>query len=297
MPKFRPVRADRTTATNCLTPPDTPASLEEDLKKLGELFAVIGEVDDLARRVVERLHRKRHGTGFNSNLETAACAVFAKGFKTFHATRILCLTGCGVDALTLCGSLFENLVDVLYMRDGPADAERYVQFGQVEKFLHAKGMLDHRDLPESKQQWYRERLAELTPEIEPLLKLFPVQSPWWRTGRKGNPAKVSLRERAVAVNLHLCYAENYRIFCGFKHTGSAAAGFILDRDRDIVTVAAPSMDGVYHAAVHSAKYFLDLCGVFQDVYGLGIDAEVNALMEKLKETGDRVLKEHRDVCE
>jgi len=145
-----------------------PASLEKDLKKLGELFAVIGEVDDLARRVLERLHRERHRTGFNSDLETAAYAVFAKGLRTFHATRILCLTGCGVDALTLCGSLFENLVDVLYMRDGPAGAARnYVQFGQVEKYLHARKVLRRQDLPRSRQKFYRKRLAELMPEVKP----------------------------------------------------------------------------------------------------------------------------------
>ena len=50
---------------------------------------------------------------------------------------------------------------------------------------------------------------------------------------------MSLRERAVAVKLDLCYDENYRILCGFKHTGSAAAGFIFGSNGDAFTVVAP----------------------------------------------------------
>ena len=46
-------------------------------------------------------------------------------------------------------------------------------------------------------------------------------------------------------------------------------------------IVGPSVKGVHGAALQSAIYFLDLCGVFQDVYRIDPGAEVKTIIQKV----------------
>jgi len=280
-------------------PVEIPASVMDDLTKLGELFDVTREVAQFGQSMIERLGGEREGTGFGSDLETAAYVIFGKGFKTFHSARILCLHGCGADALALCGSLFENLVDLLYIRQDPSRARNYLAFEQVDKYYQAKKVLSRLDLADEKRRAYEGYLRELTPQVEESLGMFPIQSCWWKAAGKGSKAaKVTLRDRAEGVGFGAEYDTLYYIFCGYKHTvPGAASGFIFQHAAGVDVIVGPNVKGVHGAALHSAMYFLDLCGVFQDVYRLDVEAEVKALIQKLLQAGDRVLRAHPDLCE
>jgi hypothetical protein len=269
-------------------PVKIPQSVMDDLNKLAELFDATGEAAHFGHALLERLGHEREGTGFRSDLETAAYVIFGKGFKTFHSVRILCLHGCGADALALCGSLFENLVDLLYIRQDPHRARNYLTFEQVDKYYQAKKVLGRPDLPEEKKETYEGYLHELTPQVQEFLSMFPLQSCWCKPVRKNSKvAKVNLRDRAEAVGFGVEYATLYYIFCGHKHTVPAAAsGFMFQHGEGVDVIVGPNVKGVHAAALHSAIYFLDLCGVFQDVYGLGIETEVEILIQKVREAGD-----------
>ena len=93
-------------------PVEIPASVMDDLKKLGEIFDAGCDAAHLGQSIIERLGSEREGTGFCSDLETVAYVVFGKAFKTFHAAKILCLHGYGADALALCASLFEKHLEM-----------------------------------------------------------------------------------------------------------------------------------------------------------------------------------------
>jgi|GEM_PF-1879341 len=280
-------------------PVEIPSCVLDDLAKLGELLDVTREAAQFGQSLLERVGGERERTGFSSDLETIANVIFGKGFKTFHSIRILCLHGCGADALVLCGSLFENLVDLLYIRQDLSRAHNYLAFEQVDKYYQAKKVLSRTDLTEQERNTYEEYLRELRPQVKDSLGMFPTKSCWWKVTNEGSkPAKLTLRDRADAVGFGKQYDTFYYILCSYKHTSPAAAsGFMVQQATGVDVIVGPNVRGVYDAALHSARYFLDLSGVFQDVYGLGAEAEVKALIHKLLQTGDRVLHAHPDICE
>lgn len=281
-------------------PVEIPASVMDDLSKLGELFDATRDAAQLGQSIIERLGREREETGFRSDLETVAYVIFGKGFKTFHAARILCVCGCGTDALTLCASLFENLVDLLYIRRYPEPRARaYLAFEQVDKYYQAKEVLQRSDLTEEERCSWRSRLDWVSPHFEQHRDMFPIQSCWCKSSGDGSkPAKVTIRDRAEEVGFGKAYNIFYSIFCSYKHTApSAAAGFMFQHDDGVDAILGPNVKGVYNATMHSARYILDLCGVFQGVYKLGMEAEVKALIKRIEETGAQVLRAQPDLCE
>ena len=281
-------------------PVKIPASVMGDLKKFGALFDVTGEVAQFGQSMLEQLWQKREGTPFHSDLEATTYVLYGKGFKTFHAARILQLTGCGADVLALSGSLFENLVDLMYIRQAPTRATRYLHYELIEKYDQMGKVLKRKRLPRGMRKNYRLRQAKLKPQVQRLRQRFPEQSCWVKLRRKGDKVnrRMNLRDRAEAVKLGVEYDTQYHILCSYKHTRSAAAsGFMLMQGQSVDVIVGPSIKGVYNAAVHSTKYFLGLCGVFQDVCRLGKEAAVKALVKKLDETGHRVLVTHPNLCD
>ena len=180
-----------------------------------------------------------------------------KGLKTFHAARILCVHGCGADALALCASLFENLVDLLYVRQEPEPrASAYIAFEQVDKYYQARKVLRHTDLTEEERKTHEAHLNSLTPQVEKHLGMFPTQSCWWKSsGKSSKRARVTLRDRAEAVGLDKRYDTLYYIFCSHKHTrASAAAGFMYRHGEGVDVILGPNVKGVYNAAQHSTMF-------------------------------------------
>src|SRR5207247_746021 len=106
--------------------------------------------------------------------------LFSKAFATFLAVRNLCLVGCGPDALGLCASLFENLVDFTYIRQAPTSrSRRYVRFEEVDKYYQAQKILQRKRLPKGTRKRYHGYLKFVTPFATKYLKLFPKQRDGW----------------------------------------------------------------------------------------------------------------------
>ncbi|MBK5295470.1 MAG: hypothetical protein JJE04_27805 [Acidobacteriia bacterium] len=284
-------------------PVGVPEEVVQNLRKFHELFDVADDVANLGQRILDQLRHERDGTGFHSDLETASYVLFGKGFKTFLASQILCRSGCGADALGLCGSLFENWVDLMYIRQAPVRrAQRYLRYEQIDKYYQALKVLRRKRLPKGTRGQYKGHLSALAPQVKQLLKTFREQSCWVKVTRRQagrvTRRKMGLRDRAEAVKLGVEYDTQYYMLCGFKHTGAAAAfGFMFEHDQGVDVIVGPNVKGVFDAIVHSTRYFLEICGVYQDIHGLGVEAEVNALKQRLIETSDQVVAAHTDLCE
>src|SRR3974390_2069419 len=115
-----------------------PREFAVELVKMGELLDVGDDAKNLGKAILDHLHGKKR----DSNYKRVAYLLFAKCFKTFQAAQSLCRCGYGSDTLSLCASIFENVIDLLYIRKAPVHrSRRYMQYEQVEKLHQAQKML------------------------------------------------------------------------------------------------------------------------------------------------------------
>jgi hypothetical protein len=278
-------------ADHVSAPIQIPASLLDDLNKLGAVLNEGLRALNLAQQMVERMHKDLDGAPFGSDYRMLAYVLFSKGFMTFQSVRGLCVLGCGPDAIGLCASLFENVVDLTYIRQAPTSrSRRYVRFEQVDKYYQAQKILRRRRLPKGTRKRYKGYLKFLAPEATKYLRMFPTARNGW-SGKR-------LRERAQAVKMDLEYDELYYLFCGTKHTlPMGAASFVFERDAYLDVVRGPNIKGVYLAALHSTVYLLRLCDLFQDAYGLSAEAkEIGPLMKSLIEASNEVQRQYPELC-
>jgi hypothetical protein len=113
-------------------PFDIPRGLHDDLTRLGPLLDVASAAQHVGQHIFTDL---LVGTAIDTNLKVVTYVIFGKAFKSFQAIHTLCLSGCGSDALAMCGTLFENYVDLQYLRQAPIlRPKRYIQYEQVEKY-------------------------------------------------------------------------------------------------------------------------------------------------------------------
>jgi hypothetical protein len=226
-----------------------------------------------------------------SDFETVSYLLFSKAFLTFQSVRNLCLIGCGHDALGLCASLFENLVDLRYIRQAPKRrARRFVQFEQVDKYYQVLKVLGRKRLPKGKRKQYKGYLKNLAPQTAKLLKKFSKQRNGW-VGK-------NLRDRAKAVKLDLEYDELYFIFCGLKHTLPAgAASIVIENAGGFDVIRGPSMKVVYQAALHATHYLFRLMDQFQDIYALNASgSRLRPLMQRFIQSSQEFERRHPELC-
>ena len=123
-----------------------PASLQTDLEKLAPILQGGSEAEKLGRELITKSERLMAAP--RQEYKRVAYVIYAKGFKTFQSAFNLCLLGCGSDALSLCASLFENLVDLRYLGKAPVrNPRRYFQFEQVDKLIRVRRILRRKRLP------------------------------------------------------------------------------------------------------------------------------------------------------
>ena len=170
-------------------PFEIPQSLLDDLTRLGPLLDVGKAAQELGQRIFTQ---HLPGSAIDTNLKMVAYVIFGKAFKSFQAIHNLCLSGCGSDAMALCGTLFENHVDLRYLQQAPIHRpKRYIQFEQVEKYYSAQKILRRKRLPKGLRKTYRGYEKDLKPQVAGILKYFAKPSFGW--------SQRSLYDRARAV--------------------------------------------------------------------------------------------------
>ncbi len=263
-------------------PFEIPADLDTQLRQLGPLLDAGSAVHELGQTALARLHQEFDGRPFTSKYQGVAYLIFCKGFKTFQAAWNLCLCGCGADALGLCASLFENIVDLLYIAQAPMRRPlRYIQFEQVEKYRQCEKILKRKRLPKGVRNTWKERLSSLAP-FAVFLQFFPKKHAGW-SGK-------SVRERARSVRLDLEYDDLYHIFCAYKHTTPGAAyGLMFGHNDGVDVIVGPHIRGVFDGALHSAVLMLRLIDIFQSAFQFAMGADVAARKQALSTAADRVV--------
>ena len=268
-----------------------PASLQTDLEKLAPILQAGSEAEKLGRELIANSERLMAAP--RQEYKLVAYVIYAKGFKTFQSAFNLCLLGCGSDALSLCASLFENLVDLRYLGKAPVrNPRRYFQFEQVDKLIRVRRILRRKRLPKGMRNRYKQIKQHLdTPTVRKLEKYFPKKSRGW--------SQKTLVERARAVGLDLAYEVIYAILCAHKHTvPSAGAGFtVLDGPQGPRPVYEPNVKGVYDGVCQATEWFLVLSGEFKGIFQLDGASKIEDLRINLQQAAQRVLLEHPEQCD
>jgi hypothetical protein len=276
---------------NDLTPPPflIPREVFDDVERLGPLLDVGKKAAALVHATISR---DLAGQSINSShFRVAAYVLLIKGLKTFHAIQVLCRSGCGADALALCGSLFENVVDMAYMAKAPVRRPlRYMQFEQVGKYYQLQKGLRQKRLPKGQRQDLKRHLTAIEPQARKLLKYYPnAQSGW---------AQKSIRDRAPTIGLAFEYDNLYWVFCGYKHSlPMAVSGFFVLEEGAPETAAGPNVKGIFHASVHSTDYLMRLFLLFSRTYSVNKENEVGDLARELVEAAAGVYQKYPDLCD
>jgi len=192
--------------------------------------------------------------------------------------------------MALCGSLFENFVDLKYMARAPVRRPlRYIQFEQVEKLYQAEKILAHRRLPRGTRRRYKGYEKILRPQVAQVLQYFPRRAQGW--------AQLSLKQRAKAVGMELEYEELYWIFCGHKHTLPASAqAFVIEEGMDIDVSVGPNVRGVFNALLHTLRYGLNIFAVINNAYSEQLQPDIDKVAGEVIAASDQVLQTAPEVC-
>lgn len=255
---------------------------------MGELLDAGNDAQKIGEAVLDRLHGRKR----DSDYKLVAYLIFAKGFKSFQAAQLLCRCGYGSDALSICASIFENVIDLLYIRRAPTlRSRRYIQYEQVEKLLQAQKVLRKKRLPRGRRKAYRAWERKLQADAAPFLKYFPNVYKGW--------SQKSLLDRARALGGEIAYYERYWIYCGHKHTLPMAAVGVtttLPSGNPIITVG-PHIKEVYNAVQSSTEEFLRLCRVFDHDRNLGLSGGIEKLQTDVHRISETVASKHPELLD
>ena len=262
-----------------------PLETATELSKLDEFVDGLNALKKVAEALLDRMR----STVTDSHHTLVAYIIFIKGFKTFQAAQLLCRSGYGSDALSLCASLFENIIDLLYIGKAPVRrALRYEQFEQVEKFYRARKILKKKRLPRGVRERYVGYLRSLAPQVAKLLKYFPDDSKGW------SQKSLFHRAKALGVRAEVDYNEKYWIYCGHKHTfPMPVSGWVIDLPGGSVDLPyGPDAKGAFSALKESAELFLQLCFITEDVFSPSLKTEIEGVQAKISAAAEAVRQKY-----
>jgi Family of unknown function (DUF5677) len=261
--------------------------------ELSKLDGCVGGLNEL-KSVADALLDQMRSQLTNSHYKLVAYIIFSKGFKTFQAIQLLWRSGYGSDALSLCASLFENIIDVLYIGKAPVRRSmRYMQFEQVEKFYKVQKILKMKRLPRGVRRRYKGYMRSLTPEVAKLPKHFPNFGTGW------SQKTLALRAKALGRRAELDYNEKYWVYCGHKHTlPMAVSGWTVGLPDGSVDVSCgPDAKEVFNAVKESAELFSQLCFIINEIFCTSFRTEIQNALGNIGAAAEAVKRSYPELLD
>jgi uncharacterized protein DUF5677 len=267
-------------------PAKIPRETATELAKLTDLFTTANDVKIVGVELLEGVLGKRT----DSNYALVAYILFAKAFKTFQAAQILCLCGYGSDALSLCASLFENVIDLLYIGKAPVRRSlRYMQYEQVAKFLQIEQILKKKRLPRGRRKAYLQYRHVFAPQTAKLLKHFKNDKGW-------SCKSLYARARALGRLAELDYQEHYWIYCGHKHTlPMAVSGWTVEVAGGTDVTHGPDTKEVFNGLTESVARFLQLSLIIDDAFALSLRPRIDKLLATFRDASASIAQRYPEL--
>jgi len=247
------------------------------LKSGEQRDALYTQFDTLVRAISEKATEI---TGRDRNevlYKMLATFFFAKGWKTFQSIYLLCSRQFAEDAAILVRSIFEMVVNLLYISKDPQNrALLFVEFDYIERQKRLDRLSKSPDDP-----WGQALLKSVDPAtIETLVSEYNrvrarYPKDWLWSGE-------STKKMASDVGLAFHYDWIYWVLSDLAHTSPRAVKEYISGGRDGLTVGVEStekdIDRVWFTA---CRYFLILVDKKNEALGLGFDDSIRTLTDTL----------------
>jgi hypothetical protein len=213
---------------------------EESQKHIRRTFEKeIAAQDRLLEDAIKAMDHLERDLGFQKALATyigmSTYALFLKGFNTFWATYIFIQQGFGSEALITVRSLFNLVVDSLWIsKDGAGErAERYLAFDIVYRKQRVDAIKSFNpSLPDPLNH------AEIEKQYSLLKTKFNLAGT-----RRDKWTEKTIRDKAVEVGKEKEYAIIYSYLSEIEHSGASSLAKYVESDGTTLTLrAGPSMD-------------------------------------------------------
>jgi hypothetical protein len=257
---------------------------EESKNVIGKTFEKeFNAQRELLEDSINAMDRLEEDPEFQKKIKTyigmSTYALFLKGFNTFWATYILCREGFGSEALITVRSLFNLVIDSLWIaKDGSGErAERYLAFDIIYRKQRADVMKSYNpELPDPPNFADIEKQYNL---LKTKFKLIGTRKDKW--------TDKTIRDRATEVGKEKDYAIIYSYLSEIEHSGASSLAKYVEADETNLKLRPGPSTSLIHMAlilnygnfytllqyVHSSfrlslpleeykKSFYDLYGVF-----------------------------------
>ena len=228
---------------------------------------------------------------------TIMLALFYRGKTTLQAIITLCRHGFGLQAMMLCRSLFEDMVDAHWVRANPSEAlARYSEHARLTNLKNAKRL-------ENYQEVLREPLSEELQEAVQAIDKATEEQLRVRYGRHGTGSwtGLNLHRRVEAVAPQWGGEQDQSWLRMFRDFGNQYANETLHPTSSSlfrqVTPPSPetggriglhsgsSTEGISQALLMASWAFAQLLGLLDEEFELGMRTAVEEAMVEALRTG------------
>jgi hypothetical protein len=216
----------------------------------------------------------------------------AKSYKTQGSILILCECGHGQDALILARSLFELIVNTIYILNDPSDERisRYLEYDWVIKEKMYRGL---KEIDED----YANRLVgsdESYLDSGLISSKASIAKNKFKYNRSGWSDK-TMREMAKEVNLIGYYLSAYKLQSFLHHSNAASINSYLKEQGDSIEVdVGPSEELIEQGLNDAFIFLLIIFDKLNDEFKLKLDEVISDLQirhKNLIEGGKEILNE------
>lgn len=207
---------------------------------------------------------------FHKKIETyigmSTYALFLKGLNTFWATYALCREGFGSEALITVRSLFNLVIDSLWIaKDGSGErAERYLAFDIVFRKQRVDVMKSYSPKLPAPPDY-----AEIEKQYNLLKTRFNLKGT-----RKDTWTDMTIRDRATEVGKEKDYAIIYSYLSEIEHSGASSLAKYVEADETTLKLhPGPSTALIYMALILNYGNFYTLLKHVHSSFNLSLPLE------------------------
>jgi len=210
--------------------------------------------------------------------------IAAAAANSHGALLTLVLNGYGHDAVKIARSIYEADLNILWLKNHPADVEDFVDYNIIQQKQYYDAMDD-----EQKKAVLPERLDELDQEYARVLPRFTSNRN--KTRPRNDWCKVSIYDRAKEAEAYWqkqmeadgVKANEISLYKAFYGPASSMhhldiGGVIAHMDSDLHAHMAPSWEFLDDALVGATGSILRLVSYFDEIAKLGLDERLKAPM-------------------
>lgn len=211
--------------------------------------------------------------------------VLCKALKTHGAIFFLSRSGFGEDSVVLTRSLFELMVDALYiLNDGTGKRlKRYINYDWIERKKMSDYALSNEQINNILGE--KEIASETIVEIEEIYDEIKDDYKNMGWGDK------NIEKRAKEVGRWDNYKTVYKIACQFSHSSPRSMNNYLEENNDkLILLYEPSDNYCKESLLSSFDFLIDIFQKANEIFNWGVD-------DKLKNIEKRTLNIFKEVID